>query len=189
MNMKLNQKLEKKKKEHGIYLIRRLDCNLKGQPHSYCISIMKRADWSFADAVKDFDDYLKECMPEDSRIEYIDKMFVVHADDVIYYFCLEAYKKSADSRGYMEGGFPQTEFLHRMGVEQAVRRTKKYSHKYWMKHHDWFSLEKAIEEIKQRMTDPKPVERYPNHSDRFIASYNELKNQMKWKSDYIKGVL
>lgn len=189
MSTMLIEKLQRKSKEYGIYLIRRLDCNLKGQPHSYCVSFKKRTDWSFADSVKRFDNFLRAYIPDGSRIKYMDRMFVVYADNSIYYFCLEAYKKSADSRGYMEDGTPQTEFLHRMGVEQAVRRIKKYSHKYWLKHHDWFSPEKAIEEIKQKMSDPDFVEWYPNHADRFIAGYNALKDQMKWKSDYIKGVL
>lgn len=189
MNIKLIEKLQRKSKEYGIYLIRRLDGNLQGQPHSYCVSFKKRADRSFADAVKGFDEYLKGYVPENGRIEYASKMFVVHMDDNIYYFCLEAYKKNSDSRGYMEEGTPHTEFLHRMGMEQAVRRIRKYSHQYWLKNHDWFDSDTAIEGIKSRMTDPELEERYPNHADRFIASYNILKEQKRWKLDYIKGVL
>ena len=189
MSTLLIEKIQRKSREYWIYVIRRLDCNLKGQPHSYCISFKKRPDSTFAETVKHFDDGLREYIPKGSRIEYKDKMIVVYADNNIYYFCLEAYKKNADSRGYMGSGSPQTEFLYRMGVEQAVRRIRKYSLQYWRIRHDPIDFEKNIEEIKQRMADPVLAELYPNHADRFIAGYNELKNQMKWKSDYIKGTL
>ena len=189
MNIKLIEKLQRKSKEYGIYLVRRMDSNLKGQQHSYCISFKKRGDRSFADAVKGFDEYLKGFVPDGARIEYANKMFVVHMDDNIYYFCLEAYKKNSDSRGYMEEGNQHTEFLRRMGVEQAVRRIKKYSYQYWLKNHDWVGPDTAIEEIKSRMTDPELVERYPNHADRFIASYNLWKDQRMRESHFVKGIL
>ena len=188
-NAELIEKIHKNKKKYRIYVIRRLDCNPKGMPHSYCVTLSKKDNCPFEKAIIDFDTCLKTCMPESGWIEYVDRMFSVHIGDAVYNFCLEAYKKSAQIGGYIEDGIPRVYLLHRMGIEQAVHRLKKNSWQSWKKNNDWFIPEKVLDEIKRRMNDPELVENYPNHADRFIASYKVMKENYKYNPSYIKGIL
>lgn len=170
-------------------MVRRLDCNPAGQEHSYCVTLYKKQKNMLENAIKCFDDCLREYISKGDQIEYKNRMFIVHTDDNTYYFCLEAYCKNASDGGYMEEGCPKPYLLHRMGVEQAVRRVKKYGYQYWKQTKGHFYSEDALEEIRKRMTDSELAEQYPNHADRFIASYNMMKKRCKKDPNFVKGIL
>ena len=185
----LVEKLQKNKKKQRIFAIRRLNCGHTDQVRSYCVTLRKKGNQPFEWAVKDFDECLKECVPEGSKVEYVNRMFSVSSDSILYFFCLEAYNKSADSGGCMDDGIPKVFMLHRMSVEQTIHRLKKYSWHSWKKNKPGFPPEEIIDVIKKRMSNPELVERFPNHADRFVAGYYEVKEEYKQKPDYIKGIL
>ena len=79
--------------------------------------------------------------------------------------------------------------LHRMGVEQVIRRLRKYSWQSWKQKRISFYYEDTINKIKKSMSDPEFVERFPNHTDRFVGIYYTIKEQYRWKPGYLKGIL
>ena len=162
MDFKWLEKLQRNKKEYGIYLIRRLDDGSSKHERAYNVSLVKREKRPLTEAVREFDACLRNCISKGNRIEYRDRMFVIHTDDAVFYICLEAYRKCADSGGYMEDGEPKTFLLHRMGVEQAIRKSRKEG---WR---DWKS-------IREKTSDPELAEQFPNPADRFVACYKAYK--------------
>jgi len=144
----LVEKLQKNKKKQGIYVIRRLDGGHTDQVHSYCVTLIKTSNQPFERAIKDFDECLKKCVPKGSKAEYVNRMFSVSSDNFLYFFCLEAYNKSADSGGCMDDGIPKVFMLHRMSVEQTIHRLNKYSWHNRKQNRTGFSPKDVINVIK-----------------------------------------
>lgn len=73
-----------------------------------------------------FYEHLKTILSADEVLSTSDKCFKIVATHFEVTYCIEAWRKSADVRAYIENGEVITEFLHRMSCEQAAYIFKKH---------------------------------------------------------------
>ncbi len=137
---------------------------------AYVITINKDPDKPFLQRVNELYMCLQSHLSEGETLECEDGCFRISLDYSTIIYCLEGYKKRSDKRGYMDHGYPQEELTHRMSCEDAFRSLRTLSAR---ERRDAFRRQCFLE----------MKEKYPNPADRFVASVNISRQQLRYPYD------
>ena len=111
-----------------VYRLRKIKYKLiDNKPcYAYVISLAKNYTYSLKEQTLSFYEYLKSILSSDEVLTTEDKCFKIIADGFEVTYCIEAWRKHADTTAYIENGEVVTELIHRMSCEQAAYIFKKH---------------------------------------------------------------
>ncbi len=111
-----------------VYRLRKIKYKLiDNKPcYAYVISLAKNYTYSLKEQTISFYEYLKSILSSDEVLTTEDKCFKIIADGFEVTYCIEAWRKHADTTAYIENGEVVTELIHRMSCEQAAYIFKKH---------------------------------------------------------------
>lgn len=120
--------------------------------YSYAVSIAKDHTHTIEEQVKSFYDTCEKLLNTEEKLITDKKCFKIVSDRLEVCYCIEAWKKRADTIAYIEDGQVKVELLHRMSCEQAA---------YIFKQHrvEPFELLNTLETL----------EKYKNPADKYAA--------------------
>ena len=87
---------------------------------AYVVSLAKNHTHSLKEQTLSFYEYLKGTLLSNEVLTTEDKCFKIIADGFEVTYCIEAWRKHADTTAYIENGEVVTELIHRMSCEQAA---------------------------------------------------------------------
>ena len=88
--------------------------------YAYAISLAKNHTHSLKELTLSFYEHLKSIIASEEVLTTDDKCFKIIAEGFEVTYCIEAWRKHADSTAYIENGEVVTELIHRMSCEQAA---------------------------------------------------------------------
>jgi hypothetical protein len=111
-----------------VYRLRKIQHSLvDNKPcYAYVISLAKNHTHSLKEQTLSFYEYLKSILSSDETLTTEDKCFKITATGFEVSYCIEAWRKHADTTAYIENGEVVTELIHRMSCEQAAYIFKKH---------------------------------------------------------------
>lgn len=112
-----------------IYRLRKIQYRLVDNKacYAYVVSLAKSQTHSLKEQTLSFYEHLKTILSSDETLTTEDKCFKITATGFEVSYCIEAWRKHADTMAYIENGEAVTELMHRMSCEQAAYIFKKYS--------------------------------------------------------------
>lgn len=112
-----------------IYRLRRIQSNVVDGKEQSCfvISLAKTEDLTLEDQTMAFYRHLSDILVEGESLSTEDKSFHINSESFCLTFCLEAWRKTADTRAYIHNGEVVIEPLGRMSCEQAAAVFKKHN--------------------------------------------------------------
>ena len=87
---------------------------------AYVVSLAKNHTHSLKEQTLSFYEYLNGTLLSNEVLTTEDKCFKIIADGFEVTYCIEAWRKHADTTAYIENGEVVTELIHRMSCEQAA---------------------------------------------------------------------
>lgn len=111
-----------------VYKLRKIQYTLvDNKPcYAYVISFAKNYTHSLKEQTLSFYEHLKTILFPDELLTTEDKCFKITAECFEITYCIEAWRKHADTTAYIENGEVVTELIHRMSCEQAAYIFKKH---------------------------------------------------------------
>jgi hypothetical protein len=111
-----------------VYRLRKIQYTLvDNKPrYAYVVSLAKNYTHSLKEQTLSFYEYLKSILSSDETLTTEDKCFKITATGFEVSYCIEAWRKHADTTAYIENGEVVTELIHRMSCEQAAYIFKKH---------------------------------------------------------------
>ena len=111
-----------------VYRLRKIQYNLADNKpcYAYVVSLAKNYTHSLKERTLSFYEYLKNIISFDEVLITENKCFKIIAEDFEVTYCIEAWRKHADTTAYIENGEVVTERIHRMSCEQAAYIFKKH---------------------------------------------------------------
>lgn len=161
-----------------VYRLRKIQHSLvDNKPcYAYVISLAKNHTHSLKEQTLSFYEYLKSFISFDEVLTTGNKCFKIASANFDVTYCIEAWRKHADTTAYIENGKVVIELIHRMSCEQAAYIFKKHSI-------DPFDLLNTLETL----------QKYNNPADKYCALakmpilLKEVHTRGK-KNGYSKGV-
>ena len=113
----------------AVYRLRKIQYTLvDNKPrYAYAVSLVKNYTYSLKEQTLSFYEHLKRILSSDETLTTEDKCFKITATGFEVSYCIEAWRKHADTTAYIENGEVVTELIHRMSCEQAAYIFKKHS--------------------------------------------------------------
>ena len=105
-----------------IYRLRKIQETKKDEKEicAYAVSLAKSEPLSLEEQVQQFYDNCKNVLVPGEILTTEDRCFRIIADSFEVTYCIEAWRKHADTTAYIENGEVITELIHRMSCEQAA---------------------------------------------------------------------
>lgn len=112
-----------------VFRLRKIGVSLfeRKTVYAYTVSLQKDYKNTLEEMIETFYKACKKMVNGNEMLKTSGKSFKVISDDYEVFYYVEAWKKSADKIGYIEGGAVKTEFIHRMSCEQAAYIFKKHN--------------------------------------------------------------
>ena len=112
-----------------VYRLRKIQYTLvDNKPrYAYVVSLAKNYTHSLKEQTLSFYEYLKSILYSDETLITENKCFKIASANFDVTYCIEAWKKHADTTAYIENGEVVIELIHRMSCEQAAYIFKKHS--------------------------------------------------------------
>jgi hypothetical protein len=112
-----------------VYRLRKIQYTLvDNKPrYAYVVSLAKNYTHSLKEQTLSFYEYLKSILSSDETLTTEDKCFKITATGFEVSYCIEAWRKHANTTAYIENGEVVTELIHRMSCEKAAYVFKKYN--------------------------------------------------------------
>ena len=110
-----------------IYRLRKVQYRLvDNKPcYAYVVSLAKNHTHSLKKQTLSFYEHLKTILSSDETLTTENKYFKITAAGFEVSYCIEAWRKHANTTAYIENGEVVTELMHRMSCEQAAYIFKK----------------------------------------------------------------
>lgn len=131
----------------------------------YCVTLKKIKGVSLEKRIVDFYELLKKSLISGEELVLENKCFAIKSKSYKITFTLEAYKKNAESIGYISDGQPYVDKIRRMSCEKAYN---------WLKETAW--MDKSYGRY---MYLTEMVQGYPNPADRYVEGVNISKEEEK----------
>ena len=111
-----------------VYRLRKIQHSLvDNKPcYAYVISLAQNHTHSLKEQTLSFYEYLKSIISFDEVLTTENKCFKIIAEGFEVTYCIEAWRKRANTTAYIENSEVVTEFIHRMSCEQAAYIFKKH---------------------------------------------------------------
>ena len=111
-----------------VYRLRKIQHSLvDNKPcYAYVISLAKNHTHSLKEQTLSFYEYLKSILSSDETLITENKCFKIASANFDVTYCIEAWRKHADTTAYIENGEVVIELMHRMSCEQAAYIFKKH---------------------------------------------------------------
>ena len=111
-----------------IYRLRKIQYRLVDNKacYAYVVSLAKSQAHSLKEQTLSFYEHLKTILSSDETLTTEDKCFKIASANFDVTYCIEAWRKHADTTAYIENGEVVTELIHRMSCEQAAYIFKKH---------------------------------------------------------------
>lgn len=93
--------------------------------HAYCFSLKKSTEMTLEEQVMEFFHVCENALSVNQKILTDTNCFKIISDDFEATYYIEFWYKNADKYAYIENGEVKTEFLHRIGCEQAALQLRK----------------------------------------------------------------
>ncbi len=122
--------------------------------HAYCVSLKKSTEMTLVEQVMEFYQVCKDALTDGQKILTETDCFKIIADNYEATYYIEFWYKNADKYACIENGEVKTDFLHRIGCEQAALKLRKMGYYRNMLH--------EINEI-------EILKPYKNYADRYCA--------------------
>lgn len=158
-------------KMQPIWRIRKIGVSRteRDQEYAYVVTLKKDPEKSFSRRCGDFYRYLGDQLEDGEELNTDHECFTVVGRRYRISFCLEGYKKHPDQMGYYARGRTQTKLMRRMGCEEAF---------FWLKQNRI-----QLPAVLERMNFRELKQAYPNPAERFIASVNIQKWELRGSLD------
>ena len=111
-----------------VYRLRKIQYTLiDNRPcYAYVVSLAKNDTHALKEQTLSFYKCLKSILSSDETLTTENKCFKITATGFEVSYCIEAWRKHADTTAYIENGEVVTELIHRMSCEQAAYIFKKH---------------------------------------------------------------